>query len=119
MNTESLLFLGVKGSVVCIRKLDGAEMWRKHLIGRSTTSVYVDDGYIYAGTRGRLFKLDMNSGEVLWTNKLPKLGYGLCLLGAPNQSAMASIHIAIQQQLAAAAAANAAGASAAAASGSS
>lgn len=117
MDPSSALFIGVKGHVVCIRKTDGVELWRKHLIGSDTTSVCVEDGKIFAGTRGRLFRLDIQNGEIEWINELPKLGLGMCLIGSPNQGAMSLLHLIEQQQIAAAAAAFAASSGAATASG--
>ncbi|MYD43027.1 MAG: PQQ-binding-like beta-propeller repeat protein [Gammaproteobacteria bacterium] len=117
MKLKSMLILGVKGHVVCLRKEDGREVWRTHLRGRGNTTVLRDGDRVFAATKGYLYALDIQSGSILWVNGLPKLGFGTCIMGSPNQGVMAAINIIVQQQMAAAAAASAAaGASAAAAS---
>ena len=119
MKPSTVLILGVKGHVVCIRKSDGVELWRTHLRGSAVTSVCCDGDQIFAATKGYLYALDLGSGKIQWVNGLKKLGFGMCLMGTPNQSTMAALNVIAQQQAAAmAAAAAASSASAAASSGS-
>lgn len=116
MNSRSVILLGVRGHIVCVRRDDGSEVWRTRLRGWGVTSVCVEEDRVFAATKGHLYMLDLHSGAIRWTNRLPKLGYGMCLLGTPNQGALATIHMITQQHVAAAAAASAAAGAAASSS---
>ena len=104
MNSDTVLLVGIKGHVVCVRKSDGAEMWRTHLRGSGTTSIVRDEDTAFAATRGHVYALNLIDGAIRWVNNLPKLGYGACTMGSPNQGALAALQIIAQQQAAAMAA---------------
>lgn len=82
MTDQRNLFLGIKGHVVCIRKTDGQEVWRTKLINDPITTVFVKEKEIYATSKGRLFALNANTGDIIWENQLPGLGHGVCIIGA-------------------------------------
>ena len=118
MASGTVLVVGVKGHVVCVRKSDGVEVWRTHLRGSAMTSVVRDEDSVFASTRGHVYALNLNDGAIRWVNDLPRLGYGTCTMSTPNQSAVAALQIIAQQQAAvmAAIAASSGGAAAAASS---
>ncbi|MCY3859806.1 MAG: PQQ-binding-like beta-propeller repeat protein [Gammaproteobacteria bacterium] len=100
MISDSSLVVGIKGHVVCIRKSDGRELWRTHLRGSDTTSVVRDEDTVFAATNGYVYALNVSDGAIRWVNNLPRLGYGACTMGSPNQGALAALQIIAQQQAA-------------------
>ncbi|HEY0456371.1 MAG TPA: PQQ-binding-like beta-propeller repeat protein [Verrucomicrobiae bacterium] len=89
MNTA---FLGVQEHVLAIKKGSGDILWRTHLdggFGDSFVSLATDGTFLFAHTRGKLYCLDAASGQLLWQNDLPGLGYGLasiCAMVGPTDS---------------------------------
>ena len=92
MNTSELLFVGVKGHVVALSRLDGAEVWKTKLaggisfVGERFVTVLVDGDRIYAHSYGKLFCLDSETGSPLWTNDLAGLGYDIATLAVVGMS---------------------------------
>ena len=100
MNSDQVLIVGIKGHVVCVRKSDGIEQWRTRLRGSDTTGVVRDDDTVFAATKGHVYALNASDGVIRWVNDLPRLGYGACTMGSPNQGALAALQIIAQQQAA-------------------
>ena len=68
-----------------IRKSDGREVWRTKLQGRMSGSLItlaVEPDGVYASARGELYRLNLNTGEILWQNELPNLGRGPVLIAS-------------------------------------
>ena len=67
----------------------------------------IDEEVIFAHTAGHLFCVHKGSGEIIWENKLPGLGYGLAMIGLDGKSMdnAAMMQMIQQQQQAAATAA--------------
>ena len=105
---NSILYIGIKNHVVAIRKSDGSELWRTRLRGSGVTSVCAEDNSVFASCRGRLYRLDAATGNIVWMNGLSGLGYGVGVMGTQNQSAAVTLHIMAQQAMVQAAAASAA-----------
>ena len=99
-----ILYLGVKGSVVAVEQESGAERWRTHLKGSAFVSFVLTSDRIFAHTHGNLFCLDRDTGEVVWSNDLPGLGYGLAALAVEGASSdpVGAVHQIQAQQAAAA-----------------
>ena len=116
MKSDNVLLVGIKGHVACVRKSDGMELWRTKLRGSSATSVLRDKDTVFAATNGHIYALNINDGAVRWVNNLPRLGYGACTMGTPNQGALAALQVIAQQQAAMYAAIAASAAAGAAAS---
>lgn len=116
MRPEELVLAGIKGHVVCLRKADGSELWRKRLKRSGDVTISRDGTQVYAAAKGYLFALDLYSGDIRWQNNLPGLGFGACVMGTPNQGAVAALIIIAQQQAVAMAAMGAGAGAAAAAS---
>jgi outer membrane protein assembly factor BamB len=66
-------------------------------------SILPEEGRLHCASGGRLYALDPNNGELLWTNELKGMGTGLAFLSSMQNSQPESITL-----LAAQAAANAA-----------
>jgi outer membrane protein assembly factor BamB len=77
MISKSLLFIGVKGTVLAIDRVSGLEVWRTKLEGSEFVNLAVQDGELYASTHGGLFCLEPATGALRWRNPLKGLGYGL------------------------------------------
>jgi outer membrane protein assembly factor BamB len=101
------LFVGIKGSVVALRRDTGEIAWTTALPkGSSLVPLVVEGGRVIAISGGEVSCLDPATGKRLWHNKLKGYGTGYAMLaGSQNPSAVAAI--------AAATVAAAAGASAA------
>ena len=78
---SSLLFIGIKGSVLALNKSTGQEVWRAKLGGSDFVNVAVEDNALYATTRGEVFCLSVTSGEIRWHNPLKGSGLGLATIG--------------------------------------
>ena len=98
------LYIGIKGHVACIRKEDGEERWRTPLAGSGFTNVVVEPDGLFASTRGVLYALDPDSGDIRWKNELPRLGFDVCTIASANQTPVSVA--AIKAAAAAATAAN-------------
>ena len=80
------LFVAVGNSVLRIRKSDGVEIWRTKLQGRFSANLVtltVEPDGVYASAKGELYRLDPDTGSILWKNELPELGRGPVLI-APS-----------------------------------
>jgi len=80
--SSSLVFVGVKGTVVALRKPNGSEVWRAKLGGSDFVNLVEEDDRIYATTRGQVFCLRATSGEILWNNPLKGMGLGLVTIAS-------------------------------------
>lgn len=92
MNATEILYIGVNGRVIALNKYDGTKIWQTdlrrsfHYSGNSYVAVLVDGERVYAHTYGELFCLDGRTGEQLWTNRLPGLGYELATIAVAGIS---------------------------------
>jgi outer membrane protein assembly factor BamB len=108
MKTQSLVHVGIKGSVVALDRSTGEEVWRRALAGSDFVNVALLDGDLFASARGELFALDPWTGEIRWHNPLKGLGRGLLTIAGADQTAAMGEKKRREQQAAAAAAATAA-----------
>jgi outer membrane protein assembly factor BamB len=76
MRFQDLMFVGIKGSVVALRRDSGAQVWAAR-IGSDFVNVTVDETRVFAATRGEIFCLDPLNGKILWHNPLKGYGIGL------------------------------------------
>jgi outer membrane protein assembly factor BamB len=89
MAQTSLVFIGIAGTVVALDRSTGAEVWRCELKGSDFVNVALQDGDLYATTKGELFCLDPTTGGVRWQNPLKGLGRGLIAIAtAGSQQAV-------------------------------
>ena len=107
MNSDDILLVGLKQSVVAVSKHDGSTLWKTELpgsfIGDNFVTLFCEGRRVYAHTQGQLHCLDLLNGEILWSNGLSGCGYGIasiCSAGgmfAPD-SAAAKSHLAAQRR---------------------
>lgn len=84
-----VLFLGIKGHIVCLNKQTGEERWRTKLRrdwGR-ITNVTASGSSLFAYVGGEVFCLSQENGDILWVNKLKGLGSGSCIMAHSSQEA--------------------------------
>jgi outer membrane protein assembly factor BamB len=82
--TSTLLFLGIKGTVIALDRRTGAEQWRTPLKGMEFVNLFLDEDSLYATARGEVFCLDPRDGSILWNNPLKGLGWGLIAIAGAN-----------------------------------
>ncbi|MHC1767028.1 MAG: PQQ-binding-like beta-propeller repeat protein [Verrucomicrobiia bacterium] len=70
MKTSDLVFVGIKGSVIALKRASGEQVWATHLKGSDFVNVVVDGGQVLATCRGEICCLDPLSGAGLWHNRL-------------------------------------------------
>jgi len=73
---QRYLFVGTYGHVVALNKTNGRKAWTTSLprTGYSVVSIVCEDGKLYCAAGGRVFALDPDTGEILWSNGLKGLG---------------------------------------------
>ena len=86
MAQSKALFIGIGGSVVALDRSTGEELWRSRLKAGDFTNVVLDNGDLYASSRGQIFCLDPATGAVRWRNKLAGLGWGLVTIAGGGGS---------------------------------
>ena len=57
MSQTNLIFIGIAGTVVALDRSTGSEVWRSKL-GGDFVNVFLQDGDLYAATKGEFFRLD-------------------------------------------------------------
>jgi outer membrane protein assembly factor BamB len=98
------IFVGIKGAALAIDRDTGQTLWRTELKGSDFVSLTVQGGDLFAASRGRVYRLDPLSGDILWCNELPGLGWGIVSLAGASQEAGVEEQRRRQAQAAAAAA---------------
>jgi outer membrane protein assembly factor BamB len=115
MARTSLVYIGIKNTVIAFDRRSGVEAWRvtlpiKYKSSASLVNIVRDAEGLFVSSAGELFSLDPRSGNILWHEPLKGLGTWLTTiatdLGGNSQSL-----VAMQQQLQAQAAAAATAAS--------
>ena len=79
---RTLIFVGIKSSVVALDVRTGEEVWRSKLKGSEFVTVLWDGESLVAANAGEVFALDAETGMVLWNNKLKGMGMGLVSLAS-------------------------------------
>jgi len=84
MNTDDMLFVGIKGRVLALDRNTGQNIWEAKLkwavLGDFFVNVFFDRGNVFAHTGGKVFCLDAASGRIKWENPLTGCGYGIATL---------------------------------------
>ncbi|HEV7991920.1 MAG TPA: PQQ-binding-like beta-propeller repeat protein [Gemmatimonadaceae bacterium] len=78
----SLLYVGIKNSVVALDIATGMELWRTKLKGHDFVNVLFDGVSLVASNAGELFGLDPTTGAVLWHNTMKGMGLGIVSLAS-------------------------------------
>lgn len=101
------LYVGTNRFVAALHPRTGAERWRTRLphSGGAVVTVTLENGRLFAGHAGYLYGLDKRSGEILWENGLPRMGFHSVIPagvgGAGIAAAAVAAHAKQQQQQAA------------------
>jgi outer membrane protein assembly factor BamB len=85
MKTSELVFIGIKGSVIALKRETGEQVWATSLKGIDFVNVVIEDDIVYATTSGEIYRLDPATGDGLWHNELKGFGRGLATI-ATSQS---------------------------------
>jgi outer membrane protein assembly factor BamB len=96
--TPRFLYVGIKGRVLAIHRESGEVAWESRLKGSSMVSVLVEDGRIFATSKGEVFCLDAATGAQLWHNPLPGLGTDLASLATASGGSSSVLMQQAQQQ---------------------
>jgi outer membrane protein assembly factor BamB len=81
MTQSTAGFIGIDGTALALGRATGNEIWRTRLVG-DFVNVVVQDGDLYATTKGELFCPDPATGVIRWQNPLKGLGRGLVTIAA-------------------------------------
>jgi outer membrane protein assembly factor BamB len=80
MHPADLILVAANYRVIALSKATGEQLWETVLIpgifkiGESFVSLAMDDTGIYAHTSNQMFRLEVESGKILWKKKLSSLG---------------------------------------------
>jgi outer membrane protein assembly factor BamB len=102
-DVKSLIYLGIKGSVVALDRRTGVEYWRTALKGGDFVNVVYDHQAVYATARGEIFCLDPAIGSIRWHNPLKGMGWGMITIAGDSIAPMAYQRMVEGQRAAAAA----------------
>jgi outer membrane protein assembly factor BamB len=106
MAQAEVIYLGIKGQVLALSRVTGETIWTQALIGGDYVSVVLDGDQLLATTKGEIFCLDGQTGQVRWHNRLTGFGRGLISVATVNtQQELNAAELIRQQQAAVAAAA--------------
>jgi len=95
---SSLIYVGIKSSVLAFDRKTGTEVWRTELPARyraaaPLVNVVRDNEGLFATCSGEVFALDPKTGSILWHDPLKGFGTGLATLvtdvGGGSQSIIA------------------------------
>jgi len=108
-----LVFVGIKNAVVALDEKTGFEVWRTEVRAAGFVYVVWDGAALYAASGGEVWRVNPQTGELIWHNELKGLGRGLLSIAstrAPGpQSNLQAIAAYQAAEAAAAASAAAAG----------
>lgn len=89
MDAKNIVLLGVIGRLGALRRDTGAQLWATPLKSNGFVTVSADEERAYAHTGGELFCLELKTGNRVWHNPLPGLGYSVASLALPEATASA------------------------------
>ncbi|MEO8192903.1 MAG: PQQ-binding-like beta-propeller repeat protein [Gemmatimonadales bacterium] len=78
----TLIFVGIKNSVIALEDRTGAEVWRARLRASDFVTVAWDGEALIAANSGEVYRLDPLSGAIIWHNELKGLGRGFVTLAS-------------------------------------
>jgi outer membrane protein assembly factor BamB len=88
---RTLIFVGIKNSVVGVDARTGDEVWRAKLRGMTDfVTVHWDGEFLVAATHGEVFGLDPRDGTITWHNKMKGLGLGFVSLASSRTPTLTS-----------------------------
>jgi outer membrane protein assembly factor BamB len=72
--------------VIAVDRNTGDTLWTSELKGGEFVDVMIIDGDLFAASKGRLYRLDPVTGDVLWRNDLPGLGWGIVSIAGSHSA---------------------------------
>ena len=84
------IYVGIKGAVLALDRDSGQIVWRTELKGTDSVNVAVQNGDLFAASRGELYRLNPADGEIVWCNTLRGLGWGLVTIASGAQAPAAA-----------------------------
>jgi outer membrane protein assembly factor BamB len=99
---NSLIYIGIKGTIIAMDRQTGGEVWKTPLKGMEFVNVVFDGDSLFATARGEVFCLDPLTGRIRWNNPLKGMGWGICTIAGDSIVPMARQR-AVEAQRAAAA----------------
>jgi outer membrane protein assembly factor BamB len=80
----AMIYLGVRGNVLGVDRATGEIVWTAKLKGADFVNVLLDEGQVFATTKGEAYCLDAATGREIWHNTLPGQGWGLVTIATPG-----------------------------------
>jgi outer membrane protein assembly factor BamB len=106
---QTLIFVGIKHSVVALDERTGAEVWQTELRSGDYVTILWDGEALIAANSGEIWRLDPRRGHVLWHSEMKGFGRGLVSLASTRRAmAVSDADLAAEKQRRDAAAAAAA-----------
>ncbi|HET7374312.1 MAG TPA: PQQ-binding-like beta-propeller repeat protein [Gemmatimonadaceae bacterium] len=91
---QVLVFVGIRSSVIALDERTGDEVWRTELRSSDYVAVLWDGDSLFAANSGEVWRVDPETGNLLWHNELKGMGRGLVSLASsrrPNTTASTDI----------------------------
>ena len=82
---QTLIFVGIKHSVVALDDRTGTEVWRTDVRSGDYVTLLWDGEALIAGNAGEVWRLDPRNGQVMWRNEMKGLGRGLVSLASTRR----------------------------------
>ncbi|KAF7730811.1 hypothetical protein EC973_001329 [Apophysomyces ossiformis] len=90
---NEILLCATHGKIYAIRKNDGARLWRQKFptgaMGGIVSIFVTDTDKVLVGANGKTACLNLTTGETLWVNKMPGMGYEEVSLICPPSRVLA------------------------------
>lgn len=83
-------YVGIKNSVIALDDRTGAEVWRMQLRGSDFVTVLWDGEALFVANSGEVWRLDPQSGTVIWHNGLKGFGRGVVSLASNRRATSTS-----------------------------
>ncbi|SPE62849.1 Pyrrolo-quinoline quinone [Verrucomicrobia bacterium] len=86
MKSSEIIYVGIRGSVLALKRATGEQVWSTRLKGFGFVHVIVEEGRVFAAAHGEVFCLDLLTGKLVWHNGLKGFGTGLASLATAGTS---------------------------------
>ena len=83
---QVLIYVGIKHSVIAMDDRTGAQVWVANLRGSDFVTLLWDGEALIAGNQGEVWRLDPQTGGVIWHNALKGMGRGVISLASGRRA---------------------------------
>lgn len=88
---ENFVYVGAGGAVCAVDKSTGSTVWKfkfpsKNLASDGFVNLLVEGDVVYAHAHGQFHGIKAATGELLWTNPLSGMGYGIGSIAVQGKS---------------------------------